>query len=121
MKGLHEVIRKLSAGGIVGEVWADGSFVTEKIDPGDVDILVRVSSDQYDNDPAKRAIIDWASHEDLKDSHSCDAYKWIEYSQGHPLFGQSEDERLDWTDFYGHSRSHVPKGIIVVAIPAVIS
>lgn len=121
MEGLEEVIRRLSGAAIVGEVWVDGSFVTEKIDPEDVDILVRVSSDQYDNDAAKRAVVDWASHPDLWDTHSCDAYKWIEFTVSHPLFADSETMRDYWTNWYGHSRKGTPKGIIVVNLPAAIS
>lgn len=101
MDRLTEVIRKLSEAGIIGEIWLDGSFVTEKIDPDDVDTLLRISSDQYDSDVATRTIVDWASAAELKETHSCDAYKWIEYSAGHPLFPDSQDSRRYWTDFFG--------------------
>ena len=119
MDRVIEVIRKVSDAGVIGEFWLDGSFITEKIDPEDVDTLLRVSSDQYDSDPAKQIVIDWASNEDLWMTHSCDAYKWVEYSSGHPLFFQSEEMRIRWTDWYGHSRRRIPKGIIVVNLPAV--
>lgn len=121
MDRLHDLIRRLSAAGVTGKVWVDGSFVTEKIDPGDVDILIHVTSDLYDNDPVKRATVDWAAHPDRFDTHSCDAYKWIEYSVGHPLFADSEDSRRYWTDWYGLSRGGTPKGIVVISLPAVVT
>src|SRR4051794_8743849 len=62
---LDAIVGKLSAAGILGEVWVNGSFLTQKIDPDDSDILVRVASSIYDNDPQKRAVVDWASHPDL--------------------------------------------------------
>jgi hypothetical protein len=121
MDGIETVVRELSNAGIIGEFWVDGSFVTEKIDPDDADTLVHVSSEIYDNEPAKRTLIDWASHENLKATHSCDSYKWIEYSSGHPLHAKSETERKWWTDWFGTSRKGVPKGILVVSLPAVTS
>jgi hypothetical protein len=119
MDRVTEVIRKVSEAGVTGEFWLDGSFVTEKIDPEDVDTLLRVSSDQYDNDPAKQIVIDWASSEELWTTHSCDAFKWVEYSSGHPCFPQSEEVCEYWTNWFGHSRRGIPKGIIVVNLPAV--
>jgi hypothetical protein len=121
MDGLHDVLRDLSAAGITGEVWVDGSFVTEKIDPEDADLLIRVSSDQYDADPAKRAAVDWAADAKRAETHSCDVYKWIEYSRGHPLFALSEDDRNFWTNWYGQSRKGEPKGIAILTLPVVIS
>lgn len=120
MEGLEEVISRLNNADIDGEIWIDGSFLTSKIDPLDVDYLLCVGSDIYDHDPAKRLVIDWASHEDLRDSHSCDAYKWIKYDKGHPLFADSEDTRKYWTDWYGISRKRIAKGIAVVILPAVV-
>jgi hypothetical protein len=118
--GLIDLVRQISEAGVDGEIWLDGSFLTNKIDPIDVDCLLRVGSDDYDNDAAKRAVIDWASHEDRLDSHSCDSYKWVEYDAGHPLFAISEDTRRYWSDWYGMSRKKVEKGIAVVLLPAVI-
>jgi hypothetical protein len=60
MDSLEDVIRKLSTARIIGELWLNGSFLTEKIDPDDVDMLVHVSSDLYDADAKARALIDWA-------------------------------------------------------------
>lgn len=120
MDNLEDVIRRLNDADIDGQMWIDGSFLTRKIDPLDVDYLLRVGSDIYDHDSAKRVVIDWASHEDLRESHSCDSYKWIEYDLRHPLFPDSEDTRKYWTDWYGMSRRKVAKGIAVVILPAVV-
>lgn len=42
MQGLRHVVDTLSNEAIPGEVWVDGSFLTKKIDPADVDILLSV-------------------------------------------------------------------------------
>lgn len=114
MQGLETVIFALIAGRIVGELWIDGSFVTEKIDPEDVDLLLRVPAEIYDADPARRAVIDWASREELLQTHFCDSYKWVEYNYGHPLFRSSEADRRYWTNWYGKSPLGVEKGIVVI-------
>ncbi|HUY92282.1 MAG TPA: hypothetical protein VMV10_26310 [Pirellulales bacterium] len=117
MEGLEALILKLSAAEITGEVWVNGSFSTQKIDPEDADILVRVSSGIYDFDVAKRATVDWATHRDRWSDHTCDAYKWVEYQKGHPLFSLSEEDRRYWSDWFGKSRCGIPKGIFVIELP----
>ena len=119
MAGLERFVGRLDEAGITGELWLDGSFLTEKIDPEDVDCLVRVPSDLYDGDAAKRTVVDWASEVDRRDTRSCDADKWVEYTQGHPLFRQSDADREFWTGWFGKSRGGVPKGIVVVVLPTV--
>ena len=49
MAGLAEVIERLIQHRVVGELWVDGSFLTEKINPGDVDVVLRVPSSVYDD------------------------------------------------------------------------
>ena len=49
----------------------------------------------------------------------CDSYKWVEYERGHPNYRSSEDDREYWSDWFGHSRMGVPKGIIVIELPGV--
>jgi hypothetical protein len=118
--GFVALIKRLNEANIAGEIWVNGSFLTEKPDPNDVDILLQVSSAEYDSDPTKRAAVDWVSDENRLHTHSCDAYKWIEYSTGHPLYLASVDDRLYWSGWYGASKSGQPKGIAVIELPAVI-
>jgi hypothetical protein len=49
MSGFEEVVRKLDSVGIVGEVWVNGSFLTKKIDPNDIDASLRLQVDVWDN------------------------------------------------------------------------
>ena len=118
MPRLESVIARVSKARIIGELWIDGSFVTEKIDPDDVDILIRVAYEEYVSNPAKSAVVDWASNVDLVRTHSCDAYRWIEYSRGHPSFRMSDTVRENWTRTFGKSLRGVPKGIAVILLPA---
>jgi hypothetical protein len=61
---LRQVLRKLVENSIVGEVWIDGGFVTEQIDPKDVDFVLRVESAFYENCTGEqRALMDWMNRD----------------------------------------------------------
>lgn len=119
--GFLDVVVKLNASGIVGKLWLGGSFLTEKIDPEDVDYVLCVSSGDYDHDPKKRAIADWAVDDARWTDNSCDAYLLVEYSAGHPRAAYTRDRRAYWIDTFGRAFvSKKEKGIVVVHLPAVI-
>lgn len=62
MTKLETVIDKLRRDRIEGEVWVDGSFLTEKINPKDSDILLHVQADYYDNATLEQQMaIDWVN------------------------------------------------------------
>ncbi len=119
MEHLEDIIRHLSADKVKGSLWIDGSFVTEKIDPSDVDIIVHVASAIYEGDSKKRGAVDWAVADERCSTHSSDGYAWIECKRGHPGHRESETIRKDWTDWFGgHKPGYIPKGIIVLSLPA---
>lgn len=120
MSGLSVVVQRLIAAGIAGHMWVDGSFLTEKIDPEDVDLLLRISSNLYDNATLEqRETIHWFVDENgnLKTLYRCDCYVWLEFPHGHPAYNTSEEQREYWTRQYGQSRRNVNKGIAVVELP----
>src|SRR5688572_26578012 len=49
MGRLDAAVKRLADAGIVGELWIDGSFLTQKINPEDVDLSLKVDGDFYDN------------------------------------------------------------------------
>src|SRR5688572_17509862 len=49
MAGLEQVMGMLESFDVEGELWIDGSFVTQKSDPEDVDLVLRVQASFYDN------------------------------------------------------------------------
>ncbi len=72
MTKLETIIDTLGKEKIEADVWADGSFLTEKIDPEDSDILLHVQGDYYDNaTPEQRKVIDWVNS-NLRTTHLCD-------------------------------------------------
>ena len=43
MVGLRAMVGLLTADGIRGNLWIDGSFVTKKLEPDDVDVVLEIS------------------------------------------------------------------------------
>jgi hypothetical protein len=121
MDGLEIVARTFAWAGVVGELWIDGSFATEKENPRDADVLLHVDASLYDHgSPGVRAAVDWAIS-NLKALHHCDSYVWLEYPQGHALYWTSEWDRAYWIKQFGFSRVDDYKGIIVLPLPSGIT
>ncbi len=49
MVEFEKLVRTLHESGFRCEIWADGSFLTEKIDPDDIDLVVTITSDFEQN------------------------------------------------------------------------
>jgi hypothetical protein len=117
MAGLRSFVRRLQDVGIKGDIWIDGSFLTEKIDPKDVDVVLVIQAADYDygNDET-RAAIDWVVA-NQKNSLRCDSYVLFEYPADSPLLVEGQ-----WWYSYLHARwgfsyEGDPKGIAVVKLP----
>ncbi len=82
MDGLEVVVSRLSNGGVRGNLWIDGSFVTEKVDPSDVDVLLWASLGAYNSASTDtKALYDWVAS-NLKNSHHVDSYVWFDGADG---------------------------------------
>ncbi len=116
MAGLAEVVERLSAYQVAGELWVDGSFLTEKINPGDVDIVLRVPSSVYDDGTIEqRRTIDWIG-ENLKEYNLCDSYVFPEFPENDPNYLLGKQRRDYWSNLFGYSRGRTPKGIAVIEL-----
>jgi len=117
MAGLEAVLVRFTETHITGELWIDGSFLTQKIDPEDVDLLLRVQAEFCDSATSEQEeALGWFE-EGLRDSFRCDSYIWREYPPGHDLHEGSEEDRVFWTKWFGKSRNGYPKGIAVIVLP----
>lgn len=121
MDGLNQFLRRLNDENVLGDIWANGSFLTEKIDPKDIDLVLRCDAVLYNTGTAEhRAAIDWVIA-NQKPTLGCDSYVLFEYPPGHPLHA----EGLWWYSWYhkcwGFSRDDDPKGIVVISLGDVAS
>ena len=121
MEGLEYVITELDLKAVKGELWIDGSFLTEKSDPEDVDVVLRMSANFYDNATLEQQqAVDWLG-EDLFTTHMCDSYVFFEWDESHHLFWYGEYMYSYWMRQWGFGRedgtgSPNMKGIAVVIL-----
>jgi len=119
MAGLSTVLARLKQVGLNAEVWIDGSFLTEKIDPEDVDIAIRLSGTDWEGATEQISeVVDWAVSDDVCRSHRVDGYVWADWPADHPQHELGKQMRSYWTKWYGASRSEQPKGIVVISLGA---
>lgn len=113
MAGLEYLLDSLTAVGVEAEVWVNGSFLTWKTDPGDVDVVLRVAGEFFDSATTAQqdAIARVADeHEMFKADHYCDAYLLVEHPAGHPEHAAGRLNRKYWESMWGHDRRMNPTG-----------
>jgi hypothetical protein len=117
MDGLKQFAQRLLNARVAGEMWVDGSFLTEKIDPKDVDVVVVIDGDAvYDHGtPDQRGAVDWAIA-NQKATLKCDSYVLMEYPVGHVLHTEGQWWRSYWHKQWGFNREDDPKGIVVISL-----
>ena len=78
MAGLEQLTEDVAGYGIAADLWIDGSFVTEKLDPEDADVVFCVRAELYDNGtPSQRQILDALNDADLKPGYQThSARRW---------------------------------------------
>jgi hypothetical protein len=121
MKNLWTVAGALCRWGISCKLWIDGSFLTEKIDPHDVDFVVVLPENFHDAaTPEQLAILEWLCEDIAQPAKKmllCDAYALYEVSPGDPGYTDYLLDDALWKKTFGTSRQHEPKGMVVVALP----
>ena len=116
MKWFDAIVNHLSQRGIEGELWVNGSFLTEKINPNDVDMVLCLNSSFVDNaSTAQRSTLGWFES-NLRDSHLCDTYVHIEFPSSDPQYWVGFFMRAYWMKQFGFSRSDQLKGIALVRL-----
>jgi hypothetical protein len=120
MVGIETVATRLVAAKIIGKLWIDGSFLTDKINPNDTDVVLEVdASSMYDNGSSEQKdAIDWIIGNLKNTPLKCDSYPLFTYPVPHVLFQEGEWWRSYWTRQFGFSRETDPKGIVIISIPA---
>ena len=116
MAGLEYVVMVLLNEGVEGEVWVDGSFLTVKMEPTDVDVVLRMSAGFYDNASAsQKKTVQWLLT-GLKSLYYCDSYFFMEWPKGHASYWFGQYMHNYWMRQFGFSRVDTMKGIAVVSL-----
>lgn len=118
LNGLHSLIRSLESLEIEAALWLDGSFLETKIDPDDVDVILRLSSldcSRFSNDQFD--FLSMLLDEDKSKSRfHCHVFHVIDYPCDHPQHDIGESERHDWRRFFGRTRADIPKGFVRIDV-----
>ncbi len=120
MHGLESFVVMLERRKIEGVLWVDGSFLTTKIDPDDVDVLLRVKFEFYTQArKEQREFIDWLSQTELKETDfMCDQYVFVDYPETHRRHAHGEELRMDWSRLFTTSHDKTSrKGLARIQIP----
>jgi hypothetical protein len=119
MAGLETIAGRLVTASIVGNLWVNGSFLTEKINPADTDVVLEVDApSMYDNGSREQKDeIDWIIGNLKNTPLKCDCYPLFTYPIPHLLFQEGEWWRAYWIHQFGFSREVDPKGIVTISIP----
>jgi len=124
--GFRRLVEHLSTLAIQGDLWVDGSFVTRKIEPGDIDVALSLTTTFWASAvPAQRTLLSWfgstdgATRANIKRDYSCDSYVFVDIPAGQPGY-PGRDMRQYWLDQFGSDRSGNVKGIAVLSIPVVL-
>ncbi|SRR5258708_6242018 len=120
--GLRRIVERLAAEGIQGDLWIDGSFLTQKIEPGDIDIALRLEPAFLTQvSTAQTRLLKWFGSGDatiraeIRRDFSCDSYAFCDIPSGQPGY-PGHDMRQYWLNQFGVDRSGAPKGIAVLSI-----
>ncbi|QOP40765.1 DUF6932 family protein [Sulfurimonas marina] len=109
IQNLSTYIDYLSNIGVPIELWIDGSFTTQKIDPNDIDLVIF--------SPA--AILNELPEEKQKNFQVLTDRETIKQEFGlDVLFCPAEDENMRsyWRGWYGYNRNEQPKGIARIMV-----
>ena len=98
--------------------WLDGSYVTDKVDPGDVDIVTFVDGEALNGlTPAQQAVLsDLVAGHSTRDRWGVDSFLVPTYAEGHPdrkAARRAEGQwRVMWTNVKG---TNLTKGFLEVS------
>jgi hypothetical protein len=102
--GFRKYISALRQVGASFEIWIDGSFATDKVDPGDIDLVLFGSAAEINQIPPEQqqilaTLIDRAS---VRSALGCDVLFCV---------AENIDLRSYWRGWFGFDRDENPKGI----------
>lgn len=113
-------LEHLKTAGVPGKLWIDGSFLTDKPNPNDVDLLLVLTDTEFERaSPEAREAIQWFITQPPGDS-LCDTYTLILSPMTET--GMTRRQWLShwnysrWIGFFGFSRLRSPKGIAVIPL-----
>lgn len=116
MISLESLVTELETHNVRTEVWIDGSFLTEKTNPEDVDLVLCTDGQVYDQGTQEQRTLLESINGNLKATLNCDSYIFLEYPKEHHLYEIGAEMREYWLRQFGTSRRDEPKGIALLEV-----
>jgi hypothetical protein len=119
MGGFERIVQDLTRLLVPCEIVVDGSFLTEEIDPDDIDFAVVVSPQVFEScSPEQSKYLEWVrDDQSIKQTHLCDCYLCVEYPEGHPEYFDGIQNRAWWVGLYAESVIYKRKrGVAIVSV-----
>lgn len=116
MDSLASAIERVQAGKFPAEMWIDGSFLTKKIDPSDVDLALIIPAHvQMAATPQIRATLEWIESDETYDRELLDGRVLTMHPASSPMFPKWEATRQYWELLFGTEHDDVtPKGVAFI-------
>jgi hypothetical protein len=121
MDGFRKIVALLAAQRIDCEILVDGSYITEEIQPDDIDFAVVVSRQFYDaSTPSQRKLLDWIGDDfTISATYLCDCQLCVNYQRIDPEWFEGLCDREWWLNFFSKSVVYKrDRGIAVLQIGA---
>lgn len=122
-EGYRRHHRELEATGISIDQFVDGSFVTNKNNPGDVDLVCFYLANDVEalSDTKKGVLHALLGGRATRATRFCDAYSCSMVPESDPLFARTRARRKYWLGEFGFDRNDKAKGIVRTVINGGIS
>ena len=97
-------------------IWLDGSFLTQKVDPNDIDLVVFYYPEDIPDEQQANQLKDMINV--VSRSYDCDAYLCLSFEQWEPeRVAQIPNQNVTimqtyWQGQFGFDRSRQPKGMV---------
>jgi len=117
-KSFQWLLDALVAAKLKCHVWVDGSFLTEKMDPKDVDFVVDVPIDVLNNGSAAQVdLLKQLSAQDFRKTQKLHSFVMFTSPIGHATYQDAICVHAQWQKDFGFSYvAKTPKGIALVEV-----
>lgn len=112
------VVTPLANQGLACSIWVDGSFLTEKIEPNDIDFVVDFPEwILTQSTPQQQALIEQLNDKHFRRFNKLHSFVMYNAPAGHIAYARSVTAHEQWKKDFGQSYiGREPKGIAVIEV-----